>query len=251
MTLSGFTIQNAEGADGIRILNYSGPTITDNVIAGNDNIGINGEVCEGVTIISNTIENNGLKGVEIKGVATYGLIANNIIRDNLDDGIAIFGENYEIHNNIIYDNSSEGIEINASSSAIFNNAIDGNNNGLLCNGSDQSTIKNNIISNSVDGYGIIAINTAVIDINYNNIYNNSANYIGVLPDVGNISENPQFSGIPGNEYYLLGSSPCIDAGDPADPVPEGGGDRIDMGALEYTGLMLDFSLISPYDNEVI
>jgi hypothetical protein len=40
-------------------------------------------------------------------------------------------------------------------------------------------------------------------------------------------------------YFLLCNSPSIDAGDPSDPVPEGGGRFVDMGAVEYPYLCGD------------
>ena len=36
-------------------------------------------------------------------------------------------------------------------------------------------------------------------------------------------------------YGLRPDSPCIDAGAPDDPVPEGGGKRVDIGAVEFVG----------------
>jgi hypothetical protein len=56
---------------------------------------------------------------------------------------------------------------------------------------------------------------------------------GGWPGVGNLDEDPLFVNPQGGDYSLSPRSPCIDAGDPASDVPEGGGDRIDMGALEF------------------
>ena len=56
---------------------------------------------------------------------------------------------------------------------------------------------------------------------------------GGWPGVGNLDEKPRFVNPIGGDYRLSPRSPCIDAGDPEMEVPEQGGDRIDMGALEF------------------
>jgi hypothetical protein len=50
---------------------------------------------------------------------------------------------------------------------------------------------------------------------------------------GNIAAFPRFFDPENGDYRLHTDSPCIDAGDPSTAVPHGGGDRVDMGALEY------------------
>ena len=54
------------------------------------------------------------------------------------------------------------------------------------------------------------------------------------PGVGNIiNEFPRFVRPDAFDYRLRSDSPAIDSGDPSDPVPPGGGSRIDMGCHEY------------------
>ncbi|HPQ42034.1 MAG TPA: DUF1565 domain-containing protein, partial [bacterium] len=53
------------------------------------------------------------------------------------------------------------------------------------------------------------------------------------PGEGNIIGDPAFLNADTFDYRLRAGSPCIDAGDPDDPVPPGGGSRIDMGCFEY------------------
>jgi len=55
----------------------------------------------------------------------------------------------------------------------------------------------------------------------------------VLPGEGNISADPKFRNLINNDFHLSPGSPAIDAGDSNDPVPPGGGSRIDMGAFEF------------------
>ena len=54
------------------------------------------------------------------------------------------------------------------------------------------------------------------------------------PGEGNISNDPMFVDTSTLDFRLRKGSPCIDSGDPSDPVPPGGGTRIDMGCQEYT-----------------
>ncbi|MBU1077857.1 MAG: hypothetical protein KKH98_11230, partial [Spirochaetes bacterium] len=68
--------------------------------------------------------------------------------------------------------------------------------------------------------------------------NNVANYQydNSSPDATEIQSNALFQSIypsATNFLYLSSGSPCIDSGDPNDPVPTDGGLRIDMGAIEY------------------
>jgi len=53
------------------------------------------------------------------------------------------------------------------------------------------------------------------------------------PGTGNIQGDPLFIDPDAFDFRLRQASPCIDAGDPASPVPPGGGNRIDMGLYEY------------------
>jgi hypothetical protein len=54
--------------------------------------------------------------------------------------------------------------------------------------------------------------------------------LGGFPGVGNIDADPRFYAPQANDYHLLPTSPCIDAGDPSWP-PDPDGSTTDMGAL--------------------
>ncbi len=88
---------------------------------------------------------------------------------------------------------------------------------------------NSIVVQSASS-GIWADETALIDATYNNVWANGTDYVNVSPGQGSISVDPRF--VP-DGYDLDSESPCIDAGNPADPPPAGGGARIDIGAHEY------------------
>lgn len=95
-----------------------------------------------------------------------------------------------------------------------------------------------------------------VNISYNDMFNDygqTGTYGDSIPmpispaAPGNISVDPLFvnnTGDGSGDYHLTAGSPCIDAGDPADPAPAGGGSRIDIGAYEYTQQMDIPALIS-------
>jgi len=254
ITVIGLTLENAIGDVGIYLEDNIIGVIKSNIIK-NCNYGIsygNSTTSNDLIIIDSNVIYNCADAIHLDtDIATE--IANNTLYQN-SWGVFCSGlGSCYIYNNII-SNGSRGMRVrHTANSLIKNNTIDNQSaNGIEIIDGGTHQIKNNIVLNCT-GYGIMVdYDPDDVILKYNDFYNNTqGNYFGVIPDEGNISEDPQFSGIPGNEYYLLGSSPCIDAGDPTDPVPDGGGDRIDMGALEYTGLILDFSLLNPADSTVL
>ena len=119
---------------------------------------------------------------------------------------------------------------------IVNNTVCDNTWGGICaQASSDAYLKNNIIYNNV-AYGV-CVEGSWSDIQYNDVYGHQEDYAGDIEDQtgisGNISADPLFRNVPAGDYHLTFLSPCKDAGDPADSVPPGGGDRIDMGAFEY------------------
>lgn len=229
------------------------------------------------------------------------VIKNNIIHDNTDQGIEIWGgsapesanaitgnylyNNYwaDIHNHhysVVEGNialshatgqnirSCGALSYSGESQKVMNNTVMNGRYGILVELAN-SEYKNNIIMNNqryvyTDEYGQTYeeggyafhfrprdfSDISLVTISYNDVYNNYAavgNYkstlfsaISDLPPtaaVGNISADPLFVNNTGDhtgDYHLTASSPCIDAGDPADAVPAGGGSRIDIGAYEFT-----------------
>jgi len=93
------------------------------------------------------------------------------------------------------------------------------------------TIKNNIIMNYE--FGIYAFGASYPTLGYNDVYDCISPYSGISAGIGSISEDPKFAAPSFDYFHLQADSPCIDTGDPLDPVPLGGGSRVDMGAFEY------------------
>ena len=150
---------------------------------------------------------------------------------------------------------------------VVNCLITGNNGGVDSYGDGQSSIINcTIVENNIDHctcYAIrgempVIVNNCIVKdngdqqieknvvVSYSDISDNTDH---IWPGVGNINADPLFADVNNGDYHLLSqagrwdpadeqwvrddvSSPCIDAGDPADWVgdePAGNGGRINMG----------------------
>ena len=69
-----------------------------------------------------------------------------------------------------------------------------------------------------------------------------------ISGTGNITSEPQFTNANNNDFSLLSTSPCIDAGDPDSP-DDPDGTRADMGALYYQqGTAINPTYTSVNDN---
>ncbi len=179
-------------------------------------------------------------GIGCRG-ASSPLIANNLILNNScwdgGSGISLY--------NVYYDGS-----LIIANNTISNNGGAGVGDGIcVCDHDGSLHIRNNIIVNN-DGAGIVFVYDPYPSyLTYNDVWNNAyGDFIGCPSGVGqndtvncnsdscdsffNISMDPLFDPDSTN-YFLLCSSPCIDAGDPSDPVPPEGGRYVDMGAVEY------------------
>ncbi|MBC8485858.1 MAG: right-handed parallel beta-helix repeat-containing protein [Candidatus Cloacimonetes bacterium] len=178
-------------------------------------------------------------------------VLNNVIRYNNVSGIGAMFESSVIRGNLIYDNSSAffagaGIYSQWSSAKILNNTIAENNfAGLLLQAnSDSLTVINNIIvNNSGVGFQYDQITGSPFPIaDYNDVWENTPNYLNLTPGAHSISEDPLFVG--GDDYHLTADSPCIDAGDPAFPL-DPDGTIADMGAYPfYQDFEIDITALS-------
>jgi cysteine-rich repeat protein len=99
------------------------------------------------------------------------------------------------------------------------------------NGGDP-IIRHNIFAN---GYTGIYCNNCQPEFGYNNVWNNvdnngnPQNYNGCNPGATDISVDPMYIGV--GDYHLQEASPCINAGDPAEP--DANGTPPDLGAFPF------------------
>ena len=166
-------------------------------------------------------------------------IYNNLFYNN-DIGVRIanvFG--LKFHNNTIYSNSGgEGLQIQSTcaNAKVKNNIIIVSGSGDYTFQVDSGSVGTmesdyNCYENRAGRYNVIDWNGTGYNeaqINEKTFYNNTGQ------GQHSIADDPEFVDA-GNDFYLQAGSPCIDAGDPENPVPPGGGSRIDMGAFEWYG----------------
>ncbi len=196
--IRGFTITGGYSTDGGGICcDGSSPTITENFLVENDTYGGYG----------------GGGGIYCGNGSHARIHRNVLVECGLPEFILLEKDSdVDLVNNTLYDGWD--------AIGIFSNS--------------HARLKNNII-NRFACCGIRCY-SGTWTIEYNNISQNDPNYWG-LPDQtglnGNISADPLFLDRGEYDLRLTLDSPCIDAGDPTDSVPPGGGDRIDIGAFEF------------------
>ncbi len=133
-------------------------------------------------------------------------------------------ENVVIDRCIVLNGSSGGSGI-TSSTTVIQNVIFTNNHPAITIWGEESNVelKNCIFSNNM---GQIDLRAGVCNVSYSCLQES-------FEGIGNMVDDPMFIDSANRDFRLREGSPCIDAGDPADPVPPGGGSRIDMGCYEY------------------
>lgn len=134
--------------------------------------------------------------------------------------------NVLIRNNVLTDNLADGIRAYKASARIVNNTIAGNGrNGIMASvGADLEVIGNIIADNcrkwegyELAGWGLYVTSGSVISSTYNNVWRHNINYgIGTKgvcsAGTGDISTAPLFVDLYNGDYNLRDGSPCIDAG---------------------------------------
>jgi len=129
--------------------------------------------CDNVSVKSFTIKNAINEGIIVTGEEN--IISNNIISDN-KIGIIIYGKNINIIDNVIKNNIGSGIEIHHHYSNIELNNIYNNSYGIFIRDDDNLIHKNEIYNNNKGLYIQQMDNN---NINHNNIFDN---YYGIYTD---------------------------------------------------------------------
>ena len=281
--LRGFTITNGntiEQGGGIKVANYSSPTIMNcNIQYNNNNSESSGAMGAGIhcgtnstpMIINCSINNNygkcGGGGIGVDSNASP-IFKNCNIFNNITEGssqyhgAAVFawGGHPTFVNCTIYENQSSGNQdglaiINGSIATISNCTIVKHEKPTIgtWGGGSMAIILNSIIR---DGSGEYIISGG-LDVSYSNI---DGGYEGN----SNIDVDPLFTDLLNDDFTLLKESPCVDAGDPDldddgiswetdadDQDPDG--TRMDMGAfyLHHTTFSLPEIVLLTGDTTLI
>jgi len=250
---------------GIACLDYSDPTITNNTISGNtasQGGGIYG-LHSFLTISNNTITGNTASsyGGGIYGYYVGAIVTNNVISGNTagnkGGGMAVLEATHtpypiwDICENVIADNSAGngggGISIQCSfpppGHNIMNNTITGNRadmgGAIALYLSAYPVITNTILWDNSAPEIYVSVGGGEPTVTYSDV-------TGGWPGTGNIAEDPLFVYPDQSDYRLQWGSPCIDTGDPVQPL-DPDGTICDMGCFFYDQSMPVRILITPHN----
>ncbi|MDH5783685.1 MAG: right-handed parallel beta-helix repeat-containing protein, partial [Candidatus Bathyarchaeota archaeon] len=153
---------------GITIGAYASPTIYNNTVTSNSGVGIHGEPNANPIIQNNIITRNGFDGIAMQGCNSSSTISNNMIAENLGNGIKC--NDYcssTIVNNTVTSNLGNGIFcLNHSDAIIHGNTITNNNStGILCYENSNPTIEGNIITSNIGWGGIGVFSSSPVIVN--------------------------------------------------------------------------------------
>ena len=194
------------------------------------------------TVEENDIFNNRY-GIQLRSNGAFftsgyadarGQIARNVLRENSNAAIAGYalafrtGVNASFINNLIINNIGNGIELSGSGSPILNNTIVGNGGLGFSHSSYGGFFQNNIVvSNQVGVQSAAPFTPFAGQFGFNDVaLNGSGNWSNFPPAFGsattnnfngtsvdsenNISVNPQF--VSSTDFHLLATSPALNAG---------------------------------------
>jgi hypothetical protein len=116
----------------------------------------------------------------------------------------------KIENNLIFNNLADGIHINDGEAIIANNTIVNNGSNGISTNFQGTVIKNNIISSN-DTVGV-SNNNSALQLDNNNVWGNLVDYHNVTPGATDISADSKFVSPSTNNFHIPASSPNVDAG---------------------------------------
>jgi len=235
---------HAAGGGGVMALSSSAPVIHDNLISNNSASRGGGIMGRAGSIIGNRIIDNTATGegggIHVDGVGLE--IRDNLIQGNQALGPGTFGGGGGINildgaplveNNLIVDNQASagggGIRVyfnwDAAPTLVGNtiarNTAGGQGGGIKVDYTSVAVVARNTIMYHNTPNEIALVDGGDITITHSDI---QGGYAGT----GNIDADPRFVTGAQGDYYLSQTaagqsvqSPCVDAGDPADPAPDG------------------------------
>jgi Periplasmic copper-binding protein (NosD)/Abnormal spindle-like microcephaly-assoc'd, ASPM-SPD-2-Hydin len=255
------------GCGGTAISVYSGaPSIQGNLISGNGSSycgaygAINTSSDTGIQILGNVISSNYGNGIELSPSSGTTRVNQNTITQNHGYGLLTYngGGTALVVQNLISGNSNSGFSfyypaVTAISNTITNNTVQccSNSGSEISANSVSSTtvLENNLLAAVGDAPAFYCGSAASVPTMDNNdvFALNSAAYGGACQDQtgsnGNISSDPLFVDLLGDNFHIQSGSPAVNAGTnsaPDEPSTDMDGDArtiggtIDIGADEYS-----------------
>jgi hypothetical protein len=144
------------------------------------------------------------------------------------------------HNLIVGHGQGIVFEEGATGKVIFNTIVDNSGSGLSVAGSGSwAQARNNILAGN--GADLVTESGGMIFSNYN-LLPDINNYEGVLSGDGDIQGDPLFEEGTSTPYHLQTGSPAVDAADPEENAPVGGGSRAEIGYYELRAVPLTLLL---------
>jgi hypothetical protein len=170
-------------------------------------------------------------------------IANCRITGN-DCGVALWnGSAAYIANNVIVDNIYDGVSTGAGATVV-NNTIHNCRIGFYDYSGYGPVAMNNIIT-GCSQYGVYGPSSGQGPVlTYNDVWNNATNYYQATPGVGSDSVDPAYADSAARDFHLQAGSPCVDAGNPDPQYNDPDGTRNDMGAYGGPGAVSDLPVIT-------
>ncbi len=209
--------------------------VDSNTISGNfSQIGLIYIAGDSVLVNHNTVNHSGTgRGIYSQGHNGIAIRDNHITHSSGAKWLSVDNSEVTIHHNLIELNTGRGIELyNQSAGSVYNNTIlsQGGDYGIHLSNQTALPVYNNILHGFTNG--IFAENTIQnYNLDHNNLYDISGSLLtgSAIPPLagqiidenangdpcdiyGNISLDPQFVNPDSNDYNLLITSPCINAG---------------------------------------
>ena len=198
---------NAGNQDGIDLASSTGNTVTSNLIVNNRGGGIDMFDSTGSNdLFQNTITGNGISGVETAGIRLFGTgnsVFQNLIQDNVGDGVLVTGDQGRpgtpaiqnlISQNSFANNGGTAIDLGAAGSAIRTgdgiDGLDGTQNSSGNIGLDRPVLASPIM----DGTGL---QISIGNVSASHILQL---YVAAVPNAGDVSDRDPADPING-EYF--------------------------------------------------